>query len=250
MGCTLKMGIILFIVGLVGNILGTLAGGGGLITLPTMLLLGMPAHSAIGANKVSNMLSTITSILIVLRNKELSKQELLLIFAIGGIGGVLGGLTASFISVKTLTLIAISLMCFAFLLSIFGKSNFGEQVKLQLSKKLAALLIAIGFYDGLFGPGSGTLFIYTFANEKLTYMKTVLLGRVGVFSTCTGAAIVYISAGYIMWFETLFLIFGSIIGAQIGIRLARHVSNKTAQILLRSITVVLIIQLTLEFLTY
>ena len=104
------MGIILFIVGLVGNILGTLAGGGGLITLPTMLLLGMPAHSAIGANKVASMFSTFSSILIVLRNKELSKQELLPIVAIGGVGGVLGGLTASFFSAKTLTLIAISLM--------------------------------------------------------------------------------------------------------------------------------------------
>lgn len=244
------MGIILFIVGLVGNILGTLAGGGGLITLPTMLLLGMPTHSAIGANKVSSMISTFSNIVVVLRSKELTKQELIPIVTIGAFGGMLGGLTASFISVKTLTFIAIVLMCFAFLLSLFGKSNFGEQVKLTLSKKLATLLVGIGFYDGLFGPGSGTLFIYTFANEKLTYMKSVLLGRVGVFSTCAGAAIVYISSGYIIWHETLFLTLGSIIGAQIGLRLARHVSNKTAQILLRLITVVLIIQLTLEFLTY
>ena len=128
---------ILFIVGLIGNILGTLVGGSGLITLPTMLLLGMPAHSAIGANKVSSMISTFSNIVVVLRSKELTKQELIPIVAIGAFGGILGGLTASFISVKTLTFIAIVLMCFAFLLSLIGKSNFGEQMKLTLSKKLA-----------------------------------------------------------------------------------------------------------------
>ena len=51
--------IVLFIIGFFGNVIGTLAGGGGLITLPTMLLLGMPVHSAIGANKVANTVSTL-----------------------------------------------------------------------------------------------------------------------------------------------------------------------------------------------
>ena len=241
---------ILFLVGLIGNIIGTLAGGGGLITLPTMLLLGMPAHSAIGANKISSMISSFSSIATVLRSKELTKQEVLPIGILCAFGGILGGLSASFISVKTLTLIAIVLMCFAFVLSLVGKSNFGDIVTLNVSKKLSTILLAIGFYDGVFGPGSGTLFIYAFAKEKLSYMKSVLLGRVGVFSTCTGAAIVYICAGYILWYETLFLTFGGILGAQIGIRLARRVSNTAAQIILRFISIILIIQLTLEFLSF
>ena len=241
---------ILFLVGFIGNIIGTLAGGSGLITLPTMLLLGMPAHSAIGANKVSSMLSSFSSIITVLRSKELTKEEVLPIGILGAFGGILGGLTASFLSVKTLTLTAIVLMCFAFILSIVGKSNFGEIVTLKLSKKLSAILLAIGFYDGVFGPGSGTLFIYAFAKEKLSYMKSVLLGRVGVFSTCSGAAIVYICAGHVLWYETLFLTIGGILGAQIGIRLARRVSNKAAQMILRFITIILIIQLTLEFLSF
>ncbi len=248
MGQTGMIGI-LFLVGFIGNIIGTLVGGGGLITLPTMLLLGIPAHSAIGANKISSMLSSFSSIVTVLRSKELTKEEVIPIGIIGAIGGILGGLTASLISVKTLTLIAIVLLCFAFLLSIIGKSNFGEIVTLKISKKLSAILLAIGFYDGVFGPGSGTLFIYAFAKGKLTYMKSVLLGRVGVFSTCSGAAIVYIFAGHILWYETLFLTIGGIFGAQIGIRLARRVSNKMAQMILRFITIVLIFQLSLEFLS-
>lgn len=241
---------ILFFVGLIGNVIGTLAGGSGLLTLPTMLLLGVPTHSAIGANKISSFASTLSAILTVISKKQLSKEEFIPILLIGSIGGMIGGVTASFLSTKTLTLIAIMLLVFALVLSILGKTNFGERAKLTLSKKVSALLIAIGFYDGLFGPGSGTLFIYVFATEKLTYMKCVLLGRVGVFSTCLGAAIVYISSGYILWYETFFLTVGSILGAQIGMRLVKYISNKVAQLILRGITIILIGQLVLEFLAH
>lgn len=244
------MVIVLFFVGLIGNIIGTLAGGSGLLTLPTMLLLGVPTHSAIGANKVSSLANTLTAILTVVRKKQLAKEEFMPIFIIGSLGGITGGVTASFLSAKALTFIAIALLMFAFVLSVLGKTNFGKRVKLTLSKKMSALLLAIGFYDGLFGPGSGTLFIYVFASEKLTYMKCVLLGRVGVFSTCLGAAIVYILSGYILWYETVFLTVGSILGAQIGMRLVQHISNKAAQLILRFITFILIIQLVIEFMTH
>lgn len=238
---------VLLLIGIVSNVLGTLAGGGGLITLPTMLLLGIPAHSAIGANKVANMISTSTNIVTMLRKKELSGKEIRPIVVICAIGGVLGGYTASYLTTKTLTLIAIILLLFAFLLSLFGKASFGNSLQLQLKKRTKALLMSVGFYDGIFGPGSGTLLIYLFAAEKLAYMKAVMLGRVGIFATCTGAAIVYISKGHIMWYETLFLIIGSIIGAQIGLYVARKVSIKVATILLRCITLILIAQLVIEF---
>lgn len=240
---------ILFFIGVVSNILGTLAGGGGLISLPTMLLLGIPAHSAIGANKVANMVSTSTNILTMFRKKELTLNEALPIMIVCAIGGIFGAITASYLSVKVLTLTAICLLIFAFLLSLLGKANFGEHLKFQLQAKTSSLLAAVGFYDGVFGPGSGTLLIYIFASEKLAYMKAVILGRVGIFATCTGAAIIYILSGHIMWYETIFLLIGSVIGAQIGLVLARKISIKTAQILLRCITLVLIAQLILEFVT-
>lgn len=241
------MVFILICVGMISNILGTLAGGGGLITLPTMLLLGMPAHSAIGANKVSNMVSTFSSFVTMLKRKEVSFKEALPILTLCSVGGILGGLTASFFDAKTLTILAIVLLIFSFLLSLIGKSDFGQELTLKLKAKTTTLLAFIGFYDGVFGPGSGTLLLYLFGSEKLTYMKAVLLGRVGIFSSCTGAAIMYIFTGHIMWYETVFLMIGSIIGAQIGMKLARIVSVRVAKIILRSITILLIAELLIEF---
>ena len=53
--------VYIYFIGLLATTVGTLAGGGGLISFPSMLLLGVPVHSAIGANKVSNTVSSFTS---------------------------------------------------------------------------------------------------------------------------------------------------------------------------------------------
>ncbi len=237
---------ILFIIGFVGNLIGTLAGGGGLITLPTMLLLGMPVHSAIGANKVANTISTLSNFYSVFKRKEATLNEVLPILALCFIGGLLGGGLASLFTEQTLTVIAICLLLFALILSFLGKTDFGEELQLRLKKRTASLLVGVGVYDGLFGPGSGTLLLYIYANEKLAYMKAVVLGRVGIFATCFGAAIMYVLNGQVLWAETFALMIGSIIGSQIGIALARKVSALLAKYLLRVITAILIIQLIIE----
>lgn len=238
--------LLLFIVGFLGNVIGTLAGGGGLITLPTMLLLGMPIHSSIGANKVSNTISTFTTIVTSLRNRDVNLKEIkwLVLFCLTG--GLFGGILASYFSEGTLQWIAISLLIFAFILSFFGSTDFGDQQQLKLTPKLSALLFSIGTYDGVFGPGSGTLVLYSFAHAKLQYYKAVVYGRVCIFATCFGAAIIYVSNGYIIWTQTFALMIGSIIGSQFGMRIAKKVSAKTAKMLLRIITALLIIQLLLE----
>ena len=238
--------IMLFIIGFFGNIIGTLAGGGGLITLPTMLLLGMPVHSAIGANKVANTVSTLSSFFTIFKRKEVTFKEVTPIIILCFIGGLLGGGLATVFSEQTLTIVAICLLLFSFILSFLGKTDFGEQLQLHIKKKTAILLVGIGIYDGMFGPGSGTLLLYMYANEKMAYMKAVVLGRVGIFATCFGAALMYIFSGQILWLETIALMIGSIIGSQLGIRIARKVSAKLAKYLLRLITAILIGQLILE----
>lgn len=239
--------LLLFCIGFIGNVIGTLAGGGGLITLPTMLLIGMPVHSAIGANKVSNMLSTLSNFYSVFKRKEVSLKEVTPIVILCFSGGLLGGALASQFSGKALTAIAITFLFFAFFLSFLGKTDFGDNIQLTIRKKTAALLVGVGMYDGLFGPGSGTLLLYIYANEKITYMKAVVLGRVGIFATCFGAAIMYIFSGQILWVETLCLAVGSILGSQLGIMLARKINAKQAKYLLRFITAILIIQLIFDF---
>lgn len=239
--------LLFLLIGIIGNIIGTLVGGGGLITLPTMMLMGVPVHSAIGANKVSNMVSAFSSFYTIYKRKELAWIEMRSVLLVSLVGGTLGGLFASLMSSQTLTLIAIILLGFALIMSFMGGADFGDKERFTMNRKNGPILLGVGFYDGMFGPGSSTLALYTYAHEKISYIKAVGLSRVGVFAMCSGAAITYIATGKIDWPLTLILMVGSTIGAQIGIVLARKVKANQVKLLLRIVTIVLIVQLVYDF---
>lgn len=238
--------ISLFFIGAIATTIGTLAGGGGLISLPAMLLLGIPIHSAIGANKVSNTVSSFSSFLFLVKHKQISLRESFWIIPVSLIGGISGGFIATKLSEDNLYILAIILLSFAFITSFIGKGDFDGQEKLKLSKVSVPGLYGIGIYDGLFGPGQGTLMLYLFGHLKVAYIRAVGYVRLATFSSCLGAAITYIAAGKIIWPLTLLLMLGSITGAQTGVRIAEKLKPKFVKPILRVVTVALILQIIAE----
>lgn len=233
----------LFFIGLIANVLGTLAGGGGLISLPAMLVMGIPVHSAIGANKVSNTVSSLSSFIVIYKYKEVTVKEALIIVPLCLGGGITGGLIASLLTESTMTIIAVVLLSFALLTSFLGSSNFDGTRPLVVNKKSGASLFGIGLYDGVFGPGSGTLMMYVLSSLGVSYIRAVGLARIAIFSSCFGASITYIATGKIMWAVTIALLLGSVSGAQIGVHLARKLKKEYVKPLLRIVTITLIIQI-------
>ncbi|WP_404406199.1 sulfite exporter TauE/SafE family protein [Jeotgalibacillus malaysiensis] len=238
--------LFIFLTGIVATTLGTLAGGGGLISLPVMLLLGLPVHSAIGANKVSNTVSSFSAFYYLLRHKNINLKESLWIIPFSLAGGITGGLIASALPAENLTIVAVILLIFALTTSFLNKSTFEHNQTLKRGGFGAAGLYGIGIYDGLFGPGQGTLMLYLFSWLKVSYIKAVGLVRLATFSSCFGAAVTYIAAGHIIWPLTLALLAGSFLGAQTGVRLAQKMKPSQVKPLLRIVTAVLIIQLIIE----
>ncbi|EPD51046.1 hypothetical protein HMPREF1210_02237 [Paenisporosarcina sp. HGH0030] len=237
---------LLYFIGVTATTIGTLAGGGGLISLPTMLLLGMPIHSAIGANKVSNTVSSFSSFFTLYKRKQISLKDSLWLIPISLGGGVTGGFIASQLSANNLYALAIFLLAFAFVTSFIGKGNFTGEEPLKLTKVSGPGLFGIGIYDGLFGPGQGTLMLYLFSYLNIAYVKSVGLVRLATFSSCFGAAISYIISGAIIWPLTLALMAGSITGAQLGVRIAEKIKPQYVKPILRVVTALLILQLVVE----
>lgn len=240
----------LFFIGAIATTVGTLAGGGGLISLPTMLLLGIPIHSAIGANKVSNTVSSFTSFLTLIKHKKISFRESFWIIPVSLLGGVTGGFIATKLSEDHLYILAIILLSFAFISSFVGKGNFVGQERLKISRVSVPGLYGIGVYDGLFGPGQGTLMLYLFGYMEIAYIRAVGYVRLATFSSCFGAAITYIATDKIIWSMTIMLMLGSITGAQLGVRFAEKLKPEFVKPLLRIVTVALIIQIIVEKIIY
>lgn len=235
-----------YFIGVIATTIGTLAGGGGLISLPTMLLFGLPIHSAIGANKVSNTVSSFSSFFTLYKRKQITLRESFWIIPISLGGGITGGFIATQLSSSLLYILAICLLAFAFITSFIGKGNFTGENPLKLTPISGPGLFGIGIYDGLFGPGQGTLMLYLFSYLNIAYVKSVGLVRLATFSSCFGASISYISSGAIIWPLTFALMAGSITGAQLGVRIAEKLKPHYVKPILRIVTALLIVQLVMN----
>lgn len=238
--------IILFFIGICATTIGTLAGGGGLISLPAMLVMGIPVHSAIAANKVSNTISSFSSFFHLYKEKKLTFKESIWIVPVSLSGGVSGGFIASRIPSEQMYVVALCLLMFAFIASFIGKGNFSGDKLFKVSGKSVTGLYAIGIYDGLFGPGQGTLMLYLFGYLNIAYIRAVGYVRLATFSSCLGAAITYISTDTVIWPLTIALMLGSLTGAQIGVRIASKLKPNHVKPILRVMTVALILQIFLD----
>ncbi len=154
---------LVFLAGLVDAI----GGGGGLISLPAYLLAGLPAHYAIGTNKLSSCCGTTVATLRFIREGLVNWRLGIPSIAAAVIGSSLGARLSLLIPEQILvTVLLIVLPVTAFIVlnrQLFqdnGQENALYDRRVYLTAVLAALLI--GFYDGLYGPGTGTFLIIAF----------------------------------------------------------------------------------------
>ncbi|MGM7681844.1 sulfite exporter TauE/SafE family protein [Cytobacillus sp. Hm23] len=237
------MMIILILIGFCASFIGTLAGSGGLISMPALLLLGVPIHSAIAAAKFSNIFSSFSSFYTLFRKKEVTLSSVVVIVPLALLGGITGALCASVLSEQQMTMIAIVLLSFALVVNILKKLPKEEVVNNIIPKSTRPLLFFNGVYDGLFGPGQATLLMYTHLYNGLSYIKAMAFTRFQTFMSCIGAFFTYFFAGYFDWQISILLATGSLIGGLIAVKVATKLSTNHLKNLLRIVTSILIIQL-------
>jgi uncharacterized protein len=235
--------LLVFLIGLTGTFVGTLAGGGGLISMPALLTLGIPIHSVIATNKFSNTFSSFSSFYVLLKKKKIELKTVIFLAPIGLAGGITGSLITQSISEKVMTTLAFYLLLFALVLSFIKKPKENESNHPKIPVRLFPFIYGIGLYDGMFGPGQATLHMYTYLYNGFSFLKAMALTRFMTFISCLGAAGTYLLSGFIDWKIVFFLTSGSILGAQLSVRFADKLKSHQLQFILRSITVLLILQL-------
>ncbi|OXS63429.1 hypothetical protein B0G93_103260 [Bacillus sp. V-88] len=235
------MEVILFFTGLIVALIGTLAGSGGLIGMPVMLLVGLPIHTAIATAKFSNIISSFSSFIYLVRERKITWKECLPILPIALAGGLSGAFLSDKISASLLEWMAFFFLLFALALSLL--KGFQPKERTQKHYRVYGLLYFISTYDGLFGPGQATMLMYTHLFHGLSYLKSVALTRFQTFVSCLGAFTVYFHNGHVEWGVAVPFALGALIGAQLAVRLASRLSMKHLQMLLNILTFILILQL-------
>ncbi|MCM3737897.1 sulfite exporter TauE/SafE family protein [Bacillus cytotoxicus] len=239
--------IILFFIGIVSSFVGTLAGGGGLITLPAMILTGIPIQTSIATNKFSSGIAAFSSVTYLIHLKQLSIKTIIQNLFVAFLGGIGGALITTHISEKTMNIIAFILLFFALVVTIKNKrwidtAQCGHHESIK-KKWTPFILFFIATYDGGFGPGSSTFGILYYMKKQQTYLEAVQLTRVLIFGSCAGAFIIFYQTGFLQWPYAIAMAFGSIIGSQIGLLVLPRVPLKIAKLLLITIMCFLIIQM-------
>lgn len=242
--------LLLMALGMVSSFIGTLAGGGGIITLPAMMLIGIPIQYGIATNKFSSGIASFTSIIYILKHKIFTVKALLPVVIISVLGGMVGAIATTSVSEQTMNVTALVLLAFALFVTIRNKKWVAEVKEKSFNQKpsIFSKLIPffIGIYDGGFGPDSATFSIIHYMREQFSYVQSAQLSRVLNFGSCVGAFVIFYQTGYINWHYAIALAIGSALGTQIGLLALPKIPLKVARTLLISIICMLIGQVVVK----
>jgi len=232
-----------------------IAGGGGLIQLPA-LLIGLPQASTVevlGTNKVASVFGTTASALTYRRSVKTDAIFLVTMALPAFFGSVLGALSASLIPTQSMRPIVFVLLV-AVAIYTWRKPDLGsiEALRYQKNKRFLISAIAglvIGFYDGIFGPGTGSFLMLILIYLGFAFLSASAIAKVVNVSTNLGAILVFGLHGAILWQVGLVLAMANVVGGLLGARLAIRGGSTLIRKVFLFVTVALIFRVGIDTLS-
>lgn len=242
----IEVTLVLFLVGFGAGVVDAIAGGGGLLTFPTLLLVGLPPAQALATNKIQALASVASSAYRFAKLGEGDKSTILAKVIASAIGGALGALAVAFINPDILAKIVPFILIGIALFFLFSPTIVSGAKRALIGENTFAFTAAfpIGFYDGFFGPGTGSLYAAAFVillgrHLRSATADTKLLNTTGSLI----AAVIFLFGGLISWPSALAMSAGGILGAQLGAHLAVRWGAQFIRIALVLVSLVLALRL-------
>ena len=214
---------ILFVAAFIAGYVDSIAGGGGLISVPACLLVGFDPHFALGQTKLASTLGTLGAI----RNFIKSNSIIWKILPTGIIASLIGGhigsnlvllLDAKIVYYVILFLIPAGLLITLFKSSVDQMDGARDRNKIKFSIITTAITcFFVGLYDGFFGPGSGSIFIMAlYSINKIPLLNASATSKALNFSSNIGALVGFAIAGKIVVSIGIPMIIGNFLGNHFG----------------------------------
>ncbi len=220
--------LVLALVAFIAGFIDAVAGGGGMLTVPTLLSMGLPPHLALGTNKLAATFASSTAAFTYYRKKLFDPRCWYRAFISTLIGATLGTLFVDAISTDWLEKILPLIILAAAIYTIFHKTPHNAANVLppqceKFHKKQYAQGLSIGFYDGLAGPGTGAFWtVSSMALYKLNILLASGLSKAMNFTSNFTSLVTFALLGHINWMLGLTmgvcLMAGAFVGAHSAIR--------------------------------
>jgi len=240
---------LLFLAGGFAGFVDSIAGGGGIITLPTLLAVGIPPHQALATNKLQSTFGSFTSALNYTHKGLMKPKELLIGVIFTLIGATLGAISVQYFDAKNLESFIIFMLIIIFIYTWaspdLGKIHTTAKMKKTLFYITFGLLI--GFYDGFFGPGTGSfwtiaLILLLGLDLKGATAQTKLFN----FTSNVASLAMFIYAGLALWMIGIVMGLGQIFGAFLGSSMVAKKEVKFIRVFFLIVVAVTIIKLVVE----
>lgn len=241
---------ILFFAGLVAGFVDSIAGGGGLVTLPVLLAVGLSPQVALGTNKLQGTFGTLSS-----SYNYIKKGEVRLASCLSGIlytflGAVAGSWAVQVIAPGFIQLLIPFLLFLVLLYTIFSPKLGYQDLKPKLSQNVFYLIfgLGLGFYDGFFGPGTGSFWTAAYCIFLgFNMAKAAGFTRIMNFTSNVVALCLFIVGNNVLYKVGIIMALGQIIGARIGSDLAINNGARFIRPIFLTVVLLTIIRLVYQY---
>jgi len=240
---------VLTAVSLLAGFVDAIAGGGGLLTVPALLLAGLDPAQAIATNKVQGSVAAASAAYTFGRKGLIGWRSARIFTLIAFASGVAGALCVSFLPRAVLeVLIPVLLIVIAAYFALSSRIKDADaHARMSAPAFGFTAPVAVGFYDGIFGPGAGSFYMLAFVT-LLGYgvvratAHTKLLNLASNF----GSLLLYAATGAVVWPVGIAMAGASLLGAQIGSRLAMRLGSRIIRPLLVVVSALMALRLLLD----
>ncbi|HCH72071.1 MAG TPA: hypothetical protein DFK19_08490 [Ochrobactrum sp.] len=233
----------------IAGIIDSIAGGGGMITIPALLLAGIPPVEALGTNKLQGLFGSSSATIAYARKGHVNIREQWPEALASLIGSVFGALLATVLPVDIMRA-ALPILLIAIAVYFAVKPSLGD---VDRARRLGPFLFGvtlvplIGFYDGLFGPGTGSFFMLAFvALAGFGVLKATAHTKLLNCASNVGRFVTFALVGTINWKIGICMGIAQFIGAQIGASLAMKVGSRIIKPLLVVVSLALAVRLLMD----
>jgi uncharacterized membrane protein YfcA len=227
--------LILFAVGIVAGTVDSIAGGGGLITVPALLSAGLPPAMALGTNKLQSTFGSFSATHYHYSKKTFDPSKIKALILFTFLGSALGTFLIQTMDPSMLNkAIPFMLMGFAVYFSLSPRlGDVDSHQRMHYTAFSVAMGSVIGFYDGFFGPGTGSFWALAFVSLLgFNLSKATAHSKVLNFVSNITSLAVFLMGGKIIWTVGLLMGAGQFIGARIGSHLVIKKGTRSIKLLL------------------
>ncbi|MDX1475284.1 MAG: sulfite exporter TauE/SafE family protein [Reinekea sp.] len=223
---------LLTITGFVAGVINTLAGGGSNLTLPALMILGLPADVANATNRVGVLMQSLVGMRGFNQHGQLPLHDLkgILLPVLGG--GLLGSSLASYLPPSLLKPVLLGTMISMSVVILFRPSTVfpgPDEQSLTVKESSGAwwILFIAGIYGGFVQAGVGFVLIAAIGGSlRYDLVKTNALKMLCTAAFTSVALVVFIARGQVAWLPGIVLAMATMVGARVGVRLALRVSQR------------------------